>query len=68
MKQCADIVRKHFKQYKLATEEEPGDGVGKTAQTDDSNFRKILGITPIDFEKTIADMTNNLREKGLLKK
>jgi len=68
MKYCADVVRKNFPQYKLATEEEPDDSNGKTAQTDDSNLRVLLGITPTDFEKTIIDMTKSLREKGFLKK
>lgn len=68
LKQCADIVRKHFPQYNLPTEEEPGYGLGKTAQTDDSNLRNILCIKPTNFEKTIIDMTNSLVQKGLIKK
>jgi nucleoside-diphosphate-sugar epimerase len=68
LKQCADIVRKHFPQYKLPTEEEPGNGLGKSAQTDDSNLKNILCIKPTGFEKTIIDMTNSLVEKGFIKK
>jgi nucleoside-diphosphate-sugar epimerase len=68
MKQCADIARKYFPQYKLPTEEEPGNGLGKYAQTDNSNLRNILGINPIDFDKTIIDMTNSLIEKGFFLK
>lgn len=66
----AQILDKEFssKGYKIPLEEVKGEGKGKTAKIDDSKMRKILGITPIDFEKTVIDMAYSLINKGFLTK
>ena len=65
----AQILDKEFtsKGYKIPLEEvETGEAKGKTAKVNDSKMRNILGIKPIEFEKTVIDMAYSLINKDFL--
>lgn len=68
MKKWAEILKEEFepKGFTISTESEPVKEKGSNAKIDDTRMRKVLGITPIDFKKTLIDMANSFIEHGLV--
>lgn len=68
LKRAADILAKEFgpKGYKVNTEFENADDPNNSS--DNTRMVKVLGITPIDYTKTVIDMTDSLISLGIVKK
>lgn len=65
---AAEILAKEFgpKGYKVNTQVIPAEDSNNSI--DNTRMIKVLGITPIDYEKTVIDMANSLIDLGVIKK
>jgi nucleoside-diphosphate-sugar epimerase len=69
--QIADIIVKHFPEYKdrLPAEREPNDGFdfkeGEVYTVDNSRSKEVLGLKYHSFEESVVDTVKSLQELGL---
>lgn len=68
LKECAMILKKtgHYRVVETFDEPEGAKRKFDTAKVDNNRMRNLLGIEPIDFEKTLLDMAQSLIEFGLI--
>lgn len=68
LKRGADILAREFgpQGYQVCTAVEPKDDPNNSS--DNTRMVKVLGITPIDYAKTVVDMANSLIALGVIKK